>query len=216
MADKIDHLVPDLFKDGPAEYLTKHVADAIRSEPHFKAVFGESVVDYDKEDFSMRELPALRVYNFDYTKETESHYIIGDIHMDVIFPASIRREQTEEYQSRIANALLQQFRRPNFFEDMKLKVPGLNELGKVFRVQKNLGFQNTGMSDECPATHIVLNFRLDQKVWDAYLESQGRTKDEPFDKTLENLREIAAEIAALREDGSTQIVLNSQQTIGGN
>lgn len=218
MAAKIDALTPKLFLDGPVEFLTKSIAAAIILEPHFTQLFGESVESYDREDFAMRELPALRIYNQTYRKEHESHYITGELNVDVILPPLIRREETESIQTQIAAALMQQFRRPSFFQAMRLAVPGLNELGKTFAVDKTLGFQNEGMSDECPATHITLNFRIDLKEWDAYLESQGRTKDDPFDVTLSNLRKIASQIVGIRVDAdpaTKDLSLSTQQVIGG-
>jgi hypothetical protein len=206
---KLDRLVPNLFKDGPGEYLASSIAQMILKEPHFKQIFDESVDDYDREDYSLRELPACRIYTTDYTKEQESHYINGNIKMDVIFPADLRRGDTEKYPSRVASAMLQQFRRPPFFAAMQLTVPGLNELGKVFRVEKNLTFQNTQMTDECPVVQITLNFRIDQKQWDEYLESQGRTKDDPFDVTLADLEEIVATIQAIRNEvGEVPVDIN--------
>lgn len=218
MAARIDNLTPILFLDGPTEFLSKSICTALIAEPHFHEVFADNVVDYDKEDFSMRELPALRVYGFTYTKEHESHYINGDIKIDIILPAMIRREETEEIQGRLAAALLQQFRRPNFFQAMEEKVPGLNELGKVFSVDKSLGYQNDKTVDECPTTQITLNFRIDLKQWDAYLEEQGRTKEDPFDVTLKNLKRIATKIQGIRVDAditTKDVELDSTQIIGG-
>ena len=54
---KLDRLVPNLFKDGPGEYLASSIAQMILKEPHFKQIFDESVDDYDREDYSLRELP---------------------------------------------------------------------------------------------------------------------------------------------------------------
>lgn len=221
MADRvsrIEKLTPLLFLDGPCEFLSKSVALAIKNEEHFKVLFGDSVEDYDREDFSIRELPACRVYAYRYTKEHESHYINGELFLDVILPPLVRRADTEEIQSRISSALLQQFRRPSFFAAMQSAVPGLNELGKVFSVDKSLGYQNTNDDAECPLTHMTLNFRLDLKVWDAYLESQGRTKDEPFQKTLENLRVIASKIQGIRKDAdlaTKDVEIATKQDIGG-
>lgn len=218
MATKLERLTPHLFLDGPAEFITKSIAVALIQEPHFRQIFGDSVELYDREDFSMRELPALRVYNFTYTKEHESHYINGDIKLDVILPPLLRRDQTEEVQGKIAGALLQQFRRPEFFAAMQQKIPGLNELGKVFSVNKSLGFQNTSMTDECPCTQITLNFRLDLKQWDQYLEDTGRTKDDPFDVTLEDLRTVASTIQGIRKDAdltTKDVEIGTKQKIGG-
>lgn len=215
---KFDQLTPDLFKDGPVQFLVKQLVQAIAKEPHWAKLFGESIEQYDREDFSMRELPALRVYNFTYTKEHESHYIVGDVFLDVILPPFIRRDQLEDVQSQIASALLQQFRRQPFFYALQQVVPGLNELGKVFSVDKTLGFQNSTMEDECPVTHITANFRIDLKDWDEYLESQGRTKEDPFDVTLENLATIATTIQTVRVDAdltTADVQLQLQQPITG-
>lgn len=215
---KIDRLTPKLFLDGPSQFLVKNLALQFLQEPHFKQVFGESVEPYDREDFMIRELPALRIYNFTYTKEHESHYIVGDLHMDIILPPLLRRGDTEEVQDQLATAIIQQLRRPPFFAAMLEVVPGLNELGKVVTVDNTLGYQNTKQEDECPCTHMTVNFRIDLKEWDAYLESQGRTKDDPFDVTLENLATIAVTIQTIRVDGdlTTQDVqLQSTQPITG-
>ena len=216
MADRLSRLDPSPFLDGPGEFLVSNIAKYMREEPHFKKIFGDSVDDYDREDYSMRELPAMRFYSFQYTKETESHYITGNVFCDVILPPSIRRKETEKIPSQLANALLQQFRRPCFFQAMQLVVPGLNELGKVFTVDKSLVFQNTKQDDECPVVHITINFRLDQKQWDEYLEMQGRTKNDPFDVTLENLELIATTIQGTDDTGKVDITLpGSPVPIGG-
>lgn len=216
MESKLDRLEANPFLDGPGEFLAKSITDYLIRESHFKKVFSDSIDPYERQDYSMRELPAMRCYVQEYTKETESHYIVGDVHLDVILPPSIRRVETEQIPSRIATALLQQFRRDQFFAAMCVLVPGLNELGKVFRVDKNLTFQNTEMNDECPVVKILLNFRLDLKLWDQYLEDQGRTTDDPFDVTLENLALIATTIEGLKDDQTIGITLESQQNIGEN
>jgi len=200
VSEKLDNATPSLFLDGPGEFLAMQLAAQINLEPHFNEIFQGSVFDYQREDISYRELPALRIYTLDYTKEQESHYINGDVHADVIFPPNIRRENIETLSSRIASALLQQFRRPPFFATMCDLVPGLNELGKVFNINKSMVFQNTEQTDECPVVKITLNFRLDLKVWDQYLIDNGRTKDDPFDVTLKNLKIIAGIIQAIREE----------------
>jgi hypothetical protein len=220
MEDKLDRLSPEveggpaLFLSGPGQFLATAVAEALKKEPHFNLIFGDSVDDYDREDYSMRELPALRVYNFTSTKLQESHYITGELFADVIWPPSIRRNETEKFISQVGTALLQQFRRQPFFAAMRLAVPGLNELGKVFTVDKSMSFQNELMGEEeCPVTHITINFRLDLKEWDAYLEMQGRTKEDPFDITLENLRVIASTIQAIKtESGVNTVELEIEST----
>lgn len=211
---KMDRLNPSPFLDGPGEFLAATVATLVQEDPHFQQIFGDSVDDYDRQDYSFRELPAIRFYVMNYTKETESHYINGDMHCDVILPPEIRRSETEKFPSQIANALLQQFRRPSFFAQVQVGVPGLNELGKVFSVDKTMSFQNAAMDDECPVVHITLNFRLDLKIWDDYLEKEGRTKDAPFDVTLANLAQIASVIQGIKinSDGTQDPQVVTLQT----
>lgn len=212
--DRLQKLIENPFISSPGEYLAIAIVGQLIKEKHFTKVFGKAIDPYDREDYAIRELPALRVYVLNYTKEQESHYINGEVHLDVILPASIRRIETELLPSRISSALLQQFRREGFFETMQGLVPGLNELGKVFHVDKNLTFQNTAMTDECPVVKITLNFRIDLKVWDDYLEEQGRTKGDPFDVTLEDLDRIATKIQGLDENENVKIEIDDVQTIG--
>lgn len=199
-ADVIDKLKANPFIDGPADALVKAAAQSIAKVKQFKFLFGENIDVYERMDYSVRQLPALRVYNHEYTKEHESHYINGTLLIDIIWPASLRRAELQRLQDIVSSALLQQLRRPNYFKDLVELVPGLNEHGKVFSVNKALGMK----WDEgyVPLTEIRSNFRIDLKVWDAYLESTGREKDDPFDVTLKNLALIAAEILPKNDDGS--------------
>lgn len=203
--EKVDRLTPDLFLDGPTEYLCIGICALLKADPHWKQIFGDFVDPYERIDYAYRNLPALRVYNQTFTKEHESHYINGDLQLDAILPPSIRRPEHQTFQDRLAAALLQQFRRPGFFAAMRERVPGLNELGKVFSVDKTLGLQLK--DDAAPMTQITLNFRVDLKEWDAYLEREGRTKDQPFEKTLEKLRTIAGEIRGVNDSGGTEVTI---------
>lgn len=196
-----------IFYNGPAEFLAKSVAERIRLVSQFSAIFGSTPLDsgyidsYPRMDYAIRNLPALRIYDKGYLKQFESWFIDGDLYLDVIFPPNIRRNETQNLQDVISSALLQQFRRVTFFNEVSNLVPGLNELGKTFSVDKTLGFQIG--SDIVPLTQIKANFRIDLRQWDKYLESTCRTKDEPFEETLEILERIVTTINALRDDNET-------------
>ena len=201
--DRLKRFQANPFLDGPTEFLVKVVAEEISKVPQFKAIFGDFIEPYMRMDFPVRSLPALRIYNRAWTKEAESWFINGDLVADVIWPASIRRTETQHLPDTICAALCQQFRRPRFFHDqVGARVPGLNELGKIFSVEKNLGFE--WADDFLPLTEITVNFRLDLRAWDDYLEDTYRTKDDPFEKTLEDLHVIAAQIQAMRDDNETE------------
>lgn len=214
--DVIDKLKINPFIDGPTEALVKATAQSIASVKQFKLIFGENIDTYERLDYSERQLPALRVYNYQYTKEHESHYIVGDLMIDIVWPPSLRRDEQQRFQDILTSAILQQLRRPNYFATLVENVPGLNEHGKIFSVNKELGMK---WSDGfIPITEMKANFRIDLKIWDDYLESTGRTKDDPFEVTLKELELIAATILPVRDDLSpdhpASVTLNIEP--GGN
>ncbi len=207
--DKIDYPktppgMPDkdtFFTNNPAEFLVRQIALELRKVPEWKGLFGDNIDHYKRMDYPIRALPALRIYNDDYRKEFESWFVEGDIKADIIFPASLRRIETEQIPNTVSSALLQQFRRPMFFETLNNLVPGLNELGKVFTVDKSLGFE--WEENVVPLTQLTINFRLDLRIWDDYLEQTDRTKDSPFEAVLANLKQIAVTINGLKDDEET-------------
>lgn len=91
--DLIDKLKVNPFIDGPADALVKATAELIGSVREFKYVFRDNVDTYERFDYSERSLPALRVYNRTYRKEHESHYVNGEVCIDVVYPNDIRREE---------------------------------------------------------------------------------------------------------------------------
>lgn len=213
MPDKIDQLEykrdskteaqisSGLFVNGPAEFLVQQMALNLKGVEQWKKIFGESIDAYKRMDYSIRQLPALRIYNDDFNKDYESWFIEGDIKADIILPASLRRTEVQQIQDTISNALLQQFRRPLFFTTMMGVVPGLNELGKKFTCNKSLGFEFE--ENMVPLTQLTINFRLDLRIWDDYLEQTDRTKDSPFEAVLGNLESIVGTINGLKDDNKT-------------
>lgn len=210
----------NLFYDGPAEFLCKKVVDSLRLVPQFAQLFGitdtfpEGYIDaYKRLDYPIRALPALRIYNNDYEKQFDSWFIEGDLLADLIWPASLRRNELQQYQDTVSTALLQQFRRPEFFEALSEAVPGLNELGKRFFTDKSLGFE--WGDSVVPLTQMRLNFRIDLRIWDDYLERTNRTKDSPFEETLATLTRIVTTIQALRDNGEQDNSIAVDQRIEG-
>ena len=76
-------------------------------------------------------------------------------------------------------------------------MPGLNELGKTFTVDKSLAFQPESSQEIVPMTRLTINFRIDLREWDAFLESDNRTKDDPFERTLADLEYISTLIQGI-------------------
>lgn len=217
-ADEVlfERLKADIFLDGPGDFLAKAVATEIAKVKQWKEIFRDAVETYERFDFSIRELPALRVYNLTFRKETESHYCVGDLLIDIVLPPSMRRKELQTVQDTLSSAMLQQFRRPQFFSALRDVVPGLNEMGKVFNIDKTLGMQY--QEQILPITQIQANFRIDLKEWDHYLERESRTKDEPFTRTLGALEQIVSTIDGIRvqDDLSTkEVSIETEQDIGG-
>lgn len=200
MTQRIDLLDTSPFLLGPA-ILVGAIKTQLLLIPQFSAIFGTAIDDYKRNDYSVRDFPALRIYNETGKKDYESWFITGDIIMDVVLPPATRRNLIQQFQDTFASAMLQQFRRPGFFTAVEATVPGLNELGKEFSYNKNLEFKYE--NEYCPAVQLVANFKIDLRQWDNYLESQNLTKDSPFAETLSDLELIAVAIKALEDDLTT-------------
>lgn len=198
-----------LFIDSPGEYLVKRTCEQLMEIRQWRALFGEQIIAYDREDFGIANLPALRIYSLGYAKQSDSWFVDGNLICDVIFPPKLRREELNQFADSVANALLQQFRRQEWFETMSTLVPGLNQLGTVFDVDKSLVF-NWG-NVNCPMVEITLNFRIDLRRWDDHLTETGRTKDEPFEVTLDNLALIATRIRGLNDAQGTEVEVDMEK-----
>lgn len=200
-----------LLFNGPGEFLVQQMALRLREVSQWAKLFSDNIDCYKRMDYSMRALPALRLYNDAQVKEFESWFIVGDVKADIIFPASVRRDELQQIQDTVSAALLQQFRRPEFFDLMGQKVPGLNELGKRFSIDKSLGFE--WEEAMVPLTQITINFRLDLRIWDDYLEETFRTKDTPFEASLKNLDRIVSVIDGLRDDEESETQIEIDQKV---
>lgn len=199
---RVEGIDTTLFATGPGEFICSKICEALGLDPVWSTLFGDRIDSYKRMDYSIRELPALRIYNNTYRKMAESWFIEGSIVADIIFPPAIRRKKLEQIPDTVAAALLQQFRRPTFFENLCAVTPGLNQLGRTFDVDKALAF-DFGENTLAPLTQVLINFKLDLRAWDDYLTSDYRTKDEPFARTLEDLARIVTTIQGLEADNET-------------
>lgn len=194
-----DNSTPNVnpFINSPAEFLSKIISLELKKDVIFTKIFGDYIDAYPRDDYPVRALPALRIYDKGYRKEYDSWFINGNMYIDLILPSNLRRYENQEVADVLSAALLQQFRRPSFFTALCGKIPGLNELGKTFEVDKDLAF--VWEKNQVPLTQIKANFRIDIREWDAFLESDDRTKDEPFKRTLGDLNTLAGIIQGMRE-----------------
>lgn len=205
MLERIDQLATNPWLDGPTQFLISAVVDSLRSEPTFALVFGEFIDAYQREDYGMRNLPALRMYSLTGKKTSEDWFIDGEIKCDAIFPPRIRRADLMAVPSMVVSALMQQFRRVSFFTAVGKYVPGLNRLGRELGYDHSLALR-VG-DDLCPVSQITMDYRIDLRQWDRYLEANGRTVDQPFEQTLLDLRAMTGSLIGLRDDGTAEVTL---------
>jgi hypothetical protein len=207
-------LVVNPFIDGPTDFLSKKVCLEIAKEELWVRLFGENIDCYPRTDYGVRNLPAMRAYVKGFNKQFESWFIEGNLTVDLILPAVLRRFETEEVPDVICSAMLQQFRRPEFFEALCEEIPGLNEMGKTFSVDKDLAYQ--WESELVPLTRMTVNFKIDLREWDKYLEQTDRTKGEPFRRTLADLEKLVGTVEAYRVGSSDpELDLQIEQSTKG-
>lgn len=203
MTERVDILDAPSWLLQPSDRIVASVVEEIRREPVFVSIFGEAIEPYLRMDFGVRDLPAIRVHSPTGRKDGETWYFTGEVKADVIFPPSVRRAQLQGYPDIVCAALLAQFRRQPFFEAVRAKVPGLNQLGWSFSFDKSLGFVAKEGDEICPLTQLVINYRVNLNEWDEYLESTDRTTDDPFERTLGDLERIVATAQTLLDDGTS-------------
>lgn len=204
--DRIEAFERKIWLDGPAEYLVSTVAELIAKEPTFAAVFGKDVYDYRRTDLAFRNLPALLVYTDGYETQSQTWDMDGTITLDVVFPAELRRGQLQRFPDMLAAAMTQQFRRPKFFNAVRTKVPALTRLGRTQNVDKTgVAVLPDEEKKEVPVLSIVCDFRIDLNKWDQWLEQDCRTTDDPFVRTLYELRRLIIETQAVKDDGTVEV-----------
>lgn len=213
MTNRLDVLDSPTWFDQPGELIVNHLAVELKKDPVIARIFGDRVEPYMRMDFGVRELPAVRMFNPTGRKDSETGYLTGEIKMDVIFPPSVRRAELQKYPDRVVSMLLAQFRRQSFFTSMRALVPGLNELGRSYSFDKALGFVPKDAEELCPLTQITVGWRILLADWDLYLESDDRTPNDPFEKTLGDLETLNVISQPVLDDGTNAPIAPDRFTV---
>lgn len=199
--NRIEALESPAFPSQIAFGIPTIFVEEIMKEPIFEQIFGESVADYQRMDFGYRNLPALRVFNISGNSNAQTWYVNGDLRVEVIFPPHIKRTELQQFPDLLTTAILSQLRRPSFFNAMRARVPGLDQLGFNYTWDKGLGFKAADAEDVAPMVALGVNFRVNKNVWDQYAETQGRELDTPFTETLDDLKRFINIIRAVKDNG---------------
>jgi hypothetical protein len=213
MADEIKGVnlkqgdIDTLFLSSPGEDLVLKTMMQMAAVPGFLKLFGpwkapagtiadnnQRWADYNRHDWSMRQLPAINVYESGVQNKTSDQgFLMGQITIMVMWPANFRRSDsrrievafqgvmTEFFNSKLVADMLDEI----YYVQRPAKVYGLNELGKTLNWTPNV----EGLVEDklVPVTILDIPYRIDLRAWNRALEFMGRTKDQPFDKTLDDL-----------------------------
>lgn len=199
----------------PGDKVVATFVAALQAEPTFADIFGESIYPYKRLDIGARELPAIRVYSDTGHKEGETWYAGSELTVDVIFPLSTRRDDLQTFADTVTAAIMAEFRRPSLLAAMIAEVPGFNRIGWTLDYDKGLMFQPADEDDPVPMTQITADWRVLLAAWDKYLEADGRTVDEPFQRTLEALRTIYFTTYGVTDTDTTTHQVDAPTTVTG-
>lgn len=177
--------------------------------------------DYCRYDWSIRQLPAINIYEAEAEDKTSSNgWLNGTINLMVFWPPNQRRSDWARVPAAFKGAV-QNFFESKFIRDMldelywierPAKVAGLNEYGKVMVWTPNVeGIIETEL---VPVTLVNVKYRLDLRAWYRALEFQNRTKDQPFQTPLGDLTVIGGEYDGLvKGSPDTQTALPDEITV---
>jgi len=203
MSNRIEALESPYWYVQPDDGLPTAFVEELIKEPVFADIFGDNYADYQRNDWGIRSLPAVRAYNTSGVSNSQTGYILGTLVVECILPPSIKRNELQRFPNLLRSALLAQLRRPSFFAAMLKRVPGLNQLGAEFRWDGGLLFRlGTEATDLAPILRLDIGYRIDKAAFDRFMEEDDREIDTPFEKTLGDLRSMTITLKAVHDDGS--------------
>jgi hypothetical protein len=194
--------INELFLTGPGEDLVPKTLMQLAKVPGFVKLFGpytpksdnQRWADYCRFDWSTRVLPVINVFEAENeNKDSDQAFLRGTLQIQTFWPPNFRRSDSRRVEVAYKGAM------QNFFSSIYVKnmldelcyilrpekVNGLNEFGKTITWAPN----TEGLIGEelCPVTILNINYRIDLRAWYRTLEFQGRTKEQPFEETLDDL-----------------------------
>lgn len=167
--------------------------------------------DYSRYDWSIRQLPAINVYEAETEDKTSSNaWLNGTVNIMVLWGPNMRRSDWARVPMAFKGAL-QNFFESRYVRDMLdelywiqrpgIKVPGLNEYGKIMTWSPNV--EGIVENESVPVTIMSVKYRLDLRAWYRALEFQSRTKADPYLTPLSPLTKITGDYEGLRDDETT-------------
>lgn len=226
--------IDQAFLTGPTEDLVAKTLIQLSKIKPFTDLFGhykkdtagnkstdnQRWADYQRMDWSVRQLPAINVFESDTeSKQSDQAFMDGSIQIQVFWPPNMRRSDLARVPSAFKGAL-QNFFSSKYVMDMldeiyyvqrDCKVSGLNEYGKVLNWSPNV--EGLVESELVPVTILSVKYRIDLRAWYRALEFDDRTKDDPFTRSLEDLSQIFGEYDGTINQDAEQIEIVVPQNI---
>lgn len=199
-------LVSNLFITGPIEFLCYEVSLFFKNNSPWKELFGESVYYYPREDLTCYELPSICVYRDSVgRRQSTSHYYEGNITIDFALPVSLQRETMHQVAETIASCFNLQLRGAGTgIQEIYNKTPGLIAFG--YTVEDEKFYKGSSLnSNEALIVSFKAGFKVDLKLFDKYMESDNRTSDYPFIRTLDDLKSIFTTIAGVDNEENNKV-----------
>lgn len=221
----------NLFIDAPGQFLVLKTLQQMSTVPGLAKLFGPLTIgpiengsavgqqqkwaDYERWDWSMRQLPAISVFEAETEDKTSRNaWLNGTINFQVVWPASFRRSDWSRipvafkgamqnfFESAYTNSMLDEI----YWHVRPQKVPGLNEYGKIMTFTPNL--EGIVEKEKVPVTLVSAKYRIDLRAWYRYLNFDNRTQDQPFTRTLADLTQLGGEYdGVLAPGGDSQIAI---------
>lgn len=217
------------FLTGPGEFIVARTLQQMASVPAFRAIFGpfaaltdkdtglpvgakdeQRWADYNRYDWSMRQLPTINVYEAESEDKTSPNaWLNGTVNIQVFWPPNQRRSDWSRVPASFKGAL-QGFFESQLLTDMldelyfiqrPAKVPGLNEYGKIMVWSPNI--EGIVEAEFVPVTLVSVKYRIDLRAWYRAMEFDNRTKQDPFNRPLSDLKQINGEYDGVLDDLST-------------
>jgi len=219
--------IDDIFLSSPGEDLVPKLLLQLSRVPQFVKLFGAYKVDaegnknsdqmrwadYQRGDWSMRQLPAINVFESQAENKTSDNaWLTGTISIHVYWPPNFRRSDLSRVPAAFKGVLENFFASQSTYDMLDelywiqrdMKVYGLNELGKELTWTTNV--EGIVESEMVPVTMVDVRYRIDLRAWYRALEFMDRTKAQPFDETLKDLVGMDAGIKGVTQDDGTTTV----------
>lgn len=218
------------FLTGPGEDIVPKLLMQLASVPQFVGLFGPYVAgnqkqrwaDYQRFDWSIRQLPAINVFESETEeKDSSQAFLNGTVAIQIYWPPNFRRSDLTRVPAAFKGAL------ENFFESKScqvmldelywiqrpMKVYGLNELGR--RLSWVPDTEGLVENELVPVTLMNVRYKIDLRAWYRALEFMDRTKDQPFVPTLAPLAVMGGTYDGVTDPAAqhVEIVVNEEFTV---